>query len=534
MTEQRVTAPPYVRPTRRLGFWRMTLASFIVLSLTAGSFAGWQWWTANRAVPSYDPWFASYVDVTATPSYAFESPTTTSRKNVVLSFIVAATDDPCEPTWGTAYSLEEASASLDLDRRLARLSQLGGHATLSFGGAINNELATGCTNADELAQAYTTVIDRYQTSHIDLDIENTALADSAAGKRRATAIKTVQDKQAASGKPLAVWLTLPVAPHGLTEDGTRAVKQLLTAGVDLAGVNAMTMEYGASKNPEASMADASIDALNATHAQLAALNSAAGIDMTDADLWSRIGATPMIGQNGPVDEVFSLLDARKLNAFAQITEIGRMSMWSLNRDRTCSPNYVDLKKVSDACSGVDQNDQSFSDILGAKFTAIPGSAPPLTGATEATRKPQATTAPVAIIKDNPLTSPYPIWSDATTYAKNTKVVRNSNVYETKWWSQGDIPDNAALQAFETPWTLVGPVMATDTPQVQIALPEGSYANWSPTEIYEVTNRVLLEGVPYESKWWNQGASPSATALNGETGPWRLLTVAEVAEKLAQQ
>ena len=102
MTEQRVATPTYVRPTRRLGFWRMTLAIVIVLGLTAGSFAGWQWWTATRAVASYAPWFASYVDVTATPRYAFESPTTTSRKNVVLSFIVAATDDPCEPTWGTA------------------------------------------------------------------------------------------------------------------------------------------------------------------------------------------------------------------------------------------------------------------------------------------------------------------------------------------------------------------------------------------------------------------------------------------------
>jgi chitinase len=511
----------------------MTLAVFVVLSLTAGSFAGWQWWASSRAVAAYDPWFASYVDVTATPSYAFESPTTTSRENVVLSFIVAATDDPCEPTWGTAYSLDEASASLDLDRRLARLSQLGGHATISFGGAINDELATGCTNASKLARAYSTVIDRYQTSHIDLDIENTALSDSAAGERRAAAIKTVQDKQEAAGTPLVVWLTLPVAPHGLTDDGQRAVEQLLAAGVDLAGVNVMTMEYGESKKPTASMADASIDALNATHAQLGVLNSAAGIEMTDADLWSRIGATPMIGQNGTVDEVFGLADARILNAFAQDKQLGRMSMWSLNRDRTCSPNYVDVKQVSDACSGVEQGDQTFSDILGAKFTAVAGSAPPLTGAAAATPTPQPTTAPVDFIEDNPLTSPYPIWSVDTIYPKNTKIVRNSNVYETKWWSQGDIPDNAALQAFETPWELVGPVLATDTPQVQILLPEGSYANWSPTEIYEASARVLLAGVPYQSKWWNQAASPSATALNGETGPWRLLTAIEVTERLEQ-
>jgi chitinase len=514
-----------------LSFWRVALAVGIVLSLTGGSIAGWQWWTATRAVAAYAPWFAGYVDVTATPTYAFESPATSSLENVVLSFIVAATDDPCEPTWGAAYSLDAASTALDVDRRIARLHQLGGSATISFGGAINDELAIGCTDAAQLASAYTRVIDRYQSSHIDLDIEGATLADKDAGERRALAIKTVQDKRMAAGGSLVVWLTLPVAPHGLTDDGQQAVEQLLAAGVDLAGVNLMTMEYGASKEPTASLADASIDALNAAHDQLMVLNTAAGIEMTDADLWSRMGATPMIGQNFTVDEVFGLTDARELNAFAQEKQLGRMSMWSLNRDRTCSTNYVDLTQVSDSCSGVDQDGHIFADLLGAEFTATPGMAPSPSGSQSAQATPQPTSTRAPVIEDDPVTSPYPLWSAESFYPKNTKVVRHGNVYEAEWWSTGDVPDNAALSAFESPWRLVGPVLATDTPQVQIALPEGSYPNWSATDIYQATDRVLLDGVPFQAKWWNQAESPSATALDGGTGPWRLLTGAEVTLQL---
>ena len=56
-----------------------------------------------------------------------------------------------------------------------------------------------------------------------------------------------QERRRAAGDDLAVWLTLPVAPGGLTEEGTTLVQQMLEAGVDVAGVNVMTMNYGASR-----------------------------------------------------------------------------------------------------------------------------------------------------------------------------------------------------------------------------------------------------------------------------------------------
>ncbi len=85
------------------------------------------------------PWFASYVDITATPRYAFEkSGTNSSQKNVVLSFVVSSPTDTCVPTWGGVYSMDDARVELDLDRRIARLRQQGGNVAISFGRCILN------------------------------------------------------------------------------------------------------------------------------------------------------------------------------------------------------------------------------------------------------------------------------------------------------------------------------------------------------------------------------------------------------------
>jgi len=529
-------APPRPKSTRRLSVWRVLLALVIVGVLTTGGYGGWQWWNSTRAIAAHTPWFAGYVDVTATPSYAFEAPETLEQKNVVLSFVVASTDDPCTPSWGTYYSLDDAADSLDLDRRIARLEQLGGTATVSFGGFLNNELATVCTDESALADAYAEVVDRYNLTAIDLDVEGENLTNTEAGARRASAIRTVQDERLAAGTPLDVWLTLPTATFGMTAEGSTAVAQMLEAGVDLTGVNAMTMNYGASRDADESMGDAAIKALTATHEQLRVLYTAAtkgGANVpTSAALWAKIGATPMVGQNDIAGEIFTLADATALSTFAQEKSIGRMSMWSLNRDRTCGPNYADLSRVSDACSGVDQDDTLFSTVLGNHFASAAATAaatsPSATPSTPSTTSDvtgegglQQPTAPV----DDPATSPYEIWATDSIFQKGTKVVWHGNVYEAKNWTKGDVPDNPALSKSETPWSLIGPVLPGDTPRVPILLPAGTYTDWAADIAYRSGDRVLVDDVPFEAKWWTQGDAPGLQSVDDV--PWRILTADEV-------
>lgn len=508
------------RDGRRLSLTRVLIAAGLTVVLAAGAFFGLQSWASAQVQGSREPWFAGYVDVTATPNFAFETPRSDSAKVAVLSFIVADKADPCRPSWGGAYTLETASASLDLDRRIARLQQQGGGVAISFGGLLGDELSSACTDPTKLAAAYESVISRYKVTTIDLDVESSNLANTVAGQRRAAALKTVQDAHRASGNDLAIWLTLPTSTEGLSSDGTSAVAQLLGAGVDLAGVNAMTMDFGSSITAGETMATAAERALDATHRQLATLYKRAGITLTDATIWSKIGATPMLGQNDDAGQIFGLDDARQLNAYALARHVGRMSVWSLNRDAPCGSNYVDLNRVSDACSGVAQGNDRFADLLSAGFTGSAIRAASLVTTAESIDP--------ASIADVPATSPYAIWSVDSSYLKGTKIVWHRNVYEAKWWTRGALPDDPVLNAWETPWTLIGPVLPGETPIPVPTVPSGTYPDWSGTAIYDKGSHVLFAGVPYEAKWWNQGESPEAYSSSPDSSPWVPLTQDEIA------
>lgn len=502
---------------RRLSPVRVAVAITVTVALVAVGVLGLQWWSAQSA-PSDQPWFAGYVDVTATPTFAFEQMGSSATKDAVLSFVVSSPQNACSPSWGAAYSLDQAGSALDLDRRIARLQQQGGSIAVSFGGLANHELALGCTDPTQLEAAYKSVVDRYKINTIDLDLEGDGLTNTAAGLRRAKAIAALQSSRRAAGQSLAVWVTLPVTPQGLSVDGTNAVTQLLANHVDLAGVNAMTMDYGQSLTSGQNMLTGSESALTQVQRQLGILYQRAGTHLNDASLWAKVGATPMIGQNDDADEVFTLADAKAFNSFARSHHVGRMSMWSANRDLTCGSNYVDLQVVSDSCSGVAQKGSSFSTTLAAGFAGRIS-----LGAGYVTKaEPTA-----ALKKDNPAMSPYQIWSATGSYLEGTKVVWHHNVYSAKWWTQGDLPDNPVLNSWETPWQLVGPVLPGEKPIAQPTLPAGTYPNWTGTVAFDTGARVLFNGIPFQAKWWTQGDSPAAASSDPDSSPWTPLTEAQI-------
>ena len=104
-----------------------------------------------------------------------------------------------------------------------------------------------------------------------------------------------------------------------------------------------------------------------------------------------------------------------------------------------------------------------------------------------------------------------------------------NVYEAKWWTQGDQPDNPVLQDWQTPWTLLGPVLPGEKPVKQATLPEGTYPEWSGSAEYDTGQRILFKGAPYQAKWWNKGQSPAAASSNPDSSPWAPLTQAQINE-----
>ena len=497
----------------RICLWRVLLllgvCSAVVLAGSTGV-AGLV--HSRRAVPPAT--FSSYVDVTATPAYPFETPRYQEQQAVVLSFVVADRTNACRPSWGGYYSLDEAAGALELDRRVAQLRSTGGHVAVSFGGQRNDELAVACHSARDLRSAYQQVIDRYQLDTIDLDVEGAELTDEAAAARRATAIAAAQAAQKARHKALAVWLTLPVTPNGLTTEGTVQVSTLRSAGVELAGVNAMAMDFGGARQAGQSLL------------QAVQSSGAAMIDQVSA-LYPRtsrpsgpqhVGLTVMIGQNDVTDERFTIDDARALNTWARTTGVGRLSMWSLNRDATCAyPLPVTLTVVQTGCSGVDQKGLSFASELGKDLAAVAqASATPRLSPTPSASASQ----PHPDVTDDPATSPDPIWDPLGQYPGGTKVVWRHQVWRAAFWTSGEAPGSTVHPSGADPWVLLGPVLPGDRPGPLPSLAAGTYPQWNPTTAYVSGARVQLGLVPYEAKWWSRGQKPATVVAGGN--PWVLV------------
>lgn len=509
----------------RISPWRAALLGALAIAVVGG--AGWALLGGEDdegvmadTSSSSTALFSGYVDVTATPSYAFESPVSASGNEVVLAFVVADAVDKCVPSWGAAYNLAEADTELDLERRLALLRVRGGDYTVSFGGAINDEIATVCTNSTDLLDAYRSVVERYDLDTVDYDLEGDDLADRAGNVRRAKAVAALQQERAEAGTPLAVWLTLPAATAGLTDEGIASVREFLEGGVELTGVNAMTMNFGGSRVEDQSMVAASEQTLERMHTQLASLFGEAGQARGGDELWASIGMTPMIGQNDVVEDVLTLKDAAKLTRYAKEKGIGRISAWSLNRDRNCGVNYIATSIVSDACSGVLQGDQKFADLFADLAAGEVAQVDPKA-------KPSAQPTTPADLVDDPATSPYPIWSNDVTYLAGTKVVWHRTVFMAKWWTTGDLPDDPGLTEFETPWRLLGPVLAGEKPLPEPTLAKGTYPQWEPAKVYTKGDRVLVGKTPYRAKWWNQGQSPEVAEANPDASAWGTFTATEV-------
>ncbi|NTV40166.1 MAG: glycosyl hydrolase family 18, partial [Demequinaceae bacterium] len=424
--------------------------------------------------------FSAYVDVTAWPSFAFETPAGLAQSDVNLAFIVANSGQPCAPSWGGYYSLDGAASDLELDRRIQQLRDLGGDVRVSFGGQANSELATVCTDPTQLLDAYRSVVDRYKLNSIDLDIEGSALDDTAGIARRAVAIAALQDEKSAGEDGLEVWLTLPVGPQGLTVAGEHAVAQMLAEGVDLAGVNGMTMDFGVVTTAAKPQSDVIVQAANALHGQVLALFAQAGQSLSDGAAWGKVGITPMIGQNDVVTERFTLNDAGVVNQFARDHGVGLVSMWSLNRDGTCvAPLPSVITVVQTSCSGVDQGGALFAEVLAAD---LPGGIETPLSSSSNSPSPSAPTSGVtsvapADVVDDPATSPYPIWDALGTYPAGSKIVWRHNVYQSRFWTSGFAPDTPVTNSQDSPWTLLGPVLPGDTPAPLPTLPAGSYPQW---------------------------------------------------------
>ncbi|ADN37298.1 Chitinase [Methanolacinia petrolearia DSM 11571] len=316
-----------------------------------------------------DQFYAPYINIEMyAPPTINDVYDATGVKYYSLGFITANT------TTGKLRFGDHPEADYYKDQ-IDTLRTKGGDVIISFGGAFaeKTEPAIVITDLNNLVDAYGSVIDTYGMNYIDFDIEGGALTNIDANSRRYEAILKLKEKY----PDLMVSTTIAVMPYGLTEfqlnylsNATKAEAEYKkNTGKDVLifdRINIMLMDYG--NDYKGDMGQYAIEAATNTNKQL---SQGYYSGKSEAEIWKRMGLTPMIGQNDNQYEIFTLNNAKTLAEFAGSNGAGMMSQWSVHRDNGNCPGQV---VASPLCSGIVQDPYEFSNIL-KNYTSMRPSEP---------------------------------------------------------------------------------------------------------------------------------------------------------------
>ncbi|GGV36374.1 hypothetical protein GCM10010495_61830 [Kitasatospora herbaricolor] len=299
--------------------------------------------TPTAPVPNVPVPVAPYVDMGAWPTPSLPAMATAGNlKSFTMGFVTGV---GCKASWFNAYDPRTGWAKDQIDALRAK----GGDVKVSFGGASGTELAAACGSVDALFAEYDAVVKAYGLKYVDFDIEGAAIADTASNDRRSAALAKLQK----ANPGLKVSFTLPVLPEGLTAEGVAIVRSARDAGVDVNLVNVMAMDY---YRAGSDYGDAAVQAAQGTYNQLKALYPA----KSDAQLWSAVGVTPMIGENDD-HQIYNQADAQQLVSFAKSHHLGVLAFWDATRDANACTGA--LYK----CTNIAQQPYEFSKIF-AQYT----------------------------------------------------------------------------------------------------------------------------------------------------------------------
>jgi hypothetical protein len=278
--------------------------------------------------PGFPPYlFAPYVDETSDSSTVLNVNTLASDVNTkYLSLGFIDSDSQGNPVWGTSgNAFTDTDYSVTLKNSIAALQARGGNVILSFGGESDSsvpevELARQITNLNTLEQTYLKVINFYNVTHIDFDIEGDNLPDgfsaaATAMSNRSQAMAWLQ--QQIPG--LTISLTLEAGNGGFGSQEQQLITSAVQAGVHLSFVNIMDMYLAGTTN--------ATNAENEAAADEAQLKSLLGL-ATDAQAYAMLGITTLdASSDGNGSNGLSASDTTQLINWAYSKGVGEMSSW---------------------------------------------------------------------------------------------------------------------------------------------------------------------------------------------------------------
>jgi chitinase len=267
----------------------------------------------------------------------------TGLKQFSLAFIFS--DGGCNPKWDGSRALTGGSDQAVIDAVRAH----GGDVVVTFGGSQGPFLEDACNSPAALACAYQAVIDALSLKAIDIDIESPSFYRRAAVRSRVVdALKIVQ----ANNPALKIYMTSGTVPTGPGEAMTDLIQKAAGAGLNVTAWTGMPFDFETGHT--GTMAEATITASDGLQAVVAA---AYGYDAATA--YNRIGISSMNGRTDVAGETVSIEDWNAILSYAQNHHLGRLSFWSLNRDRPCDG----INKDPPSCSGIGQSPLDFTKIL---------------------------------------------------------------------------------------------------------------------------------------------------------------------------
>ncbi|MFE9428946.1 chitinase [Kitasatospora sp. NPDC006697] len=294
------------RKTRRLPVFTAATAAATLLAGPAMAAAPAQ--AATAAFPAH--YAAPYLQISGSDAGDLAADRAASGLHFyTLAFLTPKSG--CTPMWEDGNDPLPAFTS-----QVNALKAAGGNVIISFGGEAGGELAQTCTSVSALTAAYANVVKTYGVTRLDFDIEGSVLDDTAANSRRDQALAALQKSDPA----VQVDFTVPVDPTGLESNALNLLKDAKGKGVKVNLVNIMTMDFGDGQN---ALNDAE-SAANATHGQLAPIYGG-----TSAQLWAKLGLTPIAGRNDD-NENFTKANAATLESFAAARGVQELAFWEVD------------------------------------------------------------------------------------------------------------------------------------------------------------------------------------------------------------
>lgn len=318
--------------------------------------------------------YAPYVDTALSKPYFVELTDMKDACGVkysTLCFVNADEKTGNGPAWGPQNDMIDITEQKMIEMA-KEIRAAGGDIIISFGGADagghSYTLAQKWTDVTQLTAQYQTVIDLFDATWIDFDVEQHAIYDLASIDRRNQAIANLK----AANPGLKVAYCLPCQPEtGFDGHVIKIVDSAIANNADIDYWNAMAMDYGRWFTVDLGLGT-NMSKLGILVAENISSQLRTKYGYSETEAYAHMGYTPMIGQtdmndaanNYEANEVFwlntSTQDATVIKNFVISKQIPMMGAWSANRDSQSSVRNL----VASPCySGVPQDPYDFSKIF---------------------------------------------------------------------------------------------------------------------------------------------------------------------------